>query len=165
MSEFNLIYPACANVFGFHEPISIYKHHNMDKLLLERKVEARVETARAKESKKVAFAVLQGILVYKNKIPRFFTFIPPTSASLSREEFWNILSTEERREMSKEAYEDKIELILKRVGGATRRGHYLRCTRIISGSVSALNIMINVTQRTKHQQEVNAYMANHTKKR
>ena len=62
MSEFNLIYPACANCVDemrSHEPVSIYKHHKLGKLLLDTKVEARlaIEAAREKNSNKIAFGV------------------------------------------------------------------------------------------------------------
>lgn len=164
-SEFNMIYPACVNDMRFYEPIAIYKHYNMDKLLLESKVEARVAAAREKHINKIAFAVSRDLLTHRNKTPIFFTFIPPTAASLSREEFWNILTLEERREMFKEAYEDKVELILKKVESATRRDHYFRCTRIIRLSVQALNHMMNMTERTKHQREVDAFMTNHRKEK
>jgi hypothetical protein len=160
MTEFGLVYPACVNEMRFHEPIVIYRHHKMDKAMSDRKVEARVEAARIANTKKIAFAVSRDCLVYKNKAPQFFTFVPPSTDghSLSRNEFWSMLSTDEQQEMIQEAHEDNLEVHLKKVEGATRRDHYQKCTRIIKGSLEALNKMMNYRHRIKHQRAIDSFM-------
>ena len=57
MSEFGLVYPACVNEMRFKEAVVIYKHHKMDKEMVERIVDTRVKSVRDSNSKKIAFAV------------------------------------------------------------------------------------------------------------
>ena len=105
MSEFGLVYPACINEMRFKEPIVIYRYHKMDKEMVENKAETRVQSVRDTNSKKVAFAVSRDLLVYKNKAPMFFTFVPPAvdDCRMPRKEFWGTLSSGEREEMIHEA--------------------------------------------------------------
>jgi hypothetical protein len=161
MSEFGLVYPACVNEMRFHEPIVIYKHHKMDKEMAENKVETRVKSVRDNNSKKIAFAVSRDLLVYKNKAPKFFTFVPPSvdEYQMTRNEFWGMLSPGEREEMIHEAHQDKLDEYCKRVESAIRRDHYQKCTKIITGSLQALNHMMNFRQRIKHQRAIDSFMA------
>ena len=57
MSEFGLVYPACVNEMRFQEPIVIYRHHKMDKEMVENKVDSRVKYVRDNNSKKIAFVM------------------------------------------------------------------------------------------------------------
>ena len=161
MSEFGLVYPACVNEMRFKEAVVIYKHHKMDKEMVERIVDTRVKSVRDSNSKKIAFAVSRDLLVYKNKAPQFFTFVLPSvdDYQMTRNEFWGMLSSGEREEMIHEAHQDKLDGYCKRVEGAIRRDHYQKCTKIISQSLQALNHMMNFRQRIKHQRAIDSFMA------
>ena len=161
MIEFGLVYPACVQEMRFQEPIVIYRHHKMDKEMADRKADARSAGVRNANSKKIAFAVSRDLLLFKNKAPRFFTFIPHSTDgnSLSRDEFWCMLSPAEKEEMIQEAHEDKLDVYCRKVESSTRRDHYQKCTRIIAGSLQALNHMMNFSQRIKHQRAIESFMA------
>ena len=73
--------PACVQEMRFQEPIVIYRHHTMDKEMADRKADARSAAVQNANSKKIDFVVSRDLLVFMNKAPRFFTFIPPSTGA------------------------------------------------------------------------------------
>ena len=82
------------------------------------------------------------LLRYRARPSRFFQFFNASSTCLvpemTREEFWFILTKEEKRELIHENYVDLVDNIVSRVRTKTAIDWHQKCIRNIKGGLEAI---------------------------
>jgi hypothetical protein len=151
--EWNLDYPKCLVLMMYDAPRDIYKALNLDKDILDMKLEAHETAAQERASRKVAYSVSRDMLRYKNEPPRYFQFHNASThvlcPEMTREEFWFMLSDDERKELIKENFEIEVQNIVSKVRTKTAIAHYQQCIRCIKGGLEAIRIRMRVLNMSK----------------
>jgi hypothetical protein len=103
----------------YDPPNDIYKQLDLDKGPLDNKMDNAAEAGRARETRKINYAVVRDLLLFRNKPPRYLAYfnkqLDSGESTVSREEFWFMLNDEERAEIIREHYEDAVELSCQRI--------------------------------------------------
>ena len=103
----------------YDQPRDIYKALKLDKDLLDIKLEAHENAAQERATRKIAYSVSRDMLRYKNEPPRYFQFHNASThvlcPEMTREEFWFMLTDDERKELIEENFEVEVQNIVSKV--------------------------------------------------
>ena len=70
---------------------------------------------------------------------------------MSVEEFWFILSEDEKKELIQEQYESIVDSIVSRTSSKTASNWYMRCMRLINGGLDAMRKNSRCQYHSKQQ--------------
>ena len=131
-------------------------------------MEANEKATDESENRKIEFACDRDRLQYRAKPPRFFQFFNASSTVLcpesTREEFWFILTKEEKRELIHENYVDLVDNIVSRVRTKITTEWYQKCIRLIKDGLEAIQNNKRCADQSK-QQVVNEFFETKKRKR
>jgi hypothetical protein len=166
--EFNLDFPRDLVHMMFDPPRVIYKALKLDKDLLDIKLEAHENAAQERATRKIAYSVSRDMLRFKNEPPRYFQFHNASThvlcPEMTREEFWFMLTDDERKELIEENFEIEVQNIVSKVRSKTAIAHYQQCIRCIKGGLEAIRIRMRVSNMTKAE-FIKIYFDNKKRKR
>ena len=166
--EWDLDFPKCLVRMMYDQPRDIYKALKLDKDLLDIKLEAHENAAQERATRKIAYSVSRDMLRYKNEPPRYFQFHNASThvlcPEMTREEFWFMLTDDERKELIEENFEVEVQNIVSKVRTKTAIAHYQQCIRCIKGGLEAIRIRMRVSNMSKAE-FISMYFENKKRKR
>lgn len=164
--EHNLDFPKCLDGMKYIPPVDIYKKLDLDKGPLLRVMDTAGEAGHAREVAKINYAVTRDLLKHKSYPPRYLTYFHKDNqeSTVSKEEFWFMLSDTERAELIRESYEDAVILTCEKIRSKAAAEHYKSCIRHIKGGLEAIRIHMRESN-TKRQRTVDDYFAKRKKRR
>ena len=152
----------------YDPPSDIYKQLDLDKGPLDNKMDNAAEAGRARETRKINYAVVRDLLLHRNKPPPYLAYfnkqLDSGESTVSREEFWFMLNDEERAEIIREHYEDAVELSCQRIRSKAAGDHYQSCLRHIRGGQDAIRKQMRESNTTR-QRAVDSFFVNRKKRR
>ena len=126
--EHNLDFPKCLDGMKYIPPVDIYKKLDLDKGPLLRVMDTAGEAGHAREVAKINYAVTRDLLKHKSYPPRYLTYFHKDNqeSTVSKEEFWFMLSDTERAELIRESYEDAVILTCEKIRSKAAAGRTLQ---------------------------------------